>query len=169
LFFHTVPSAHTLVRWVNENAFRPLVRARPCPTFGRPVHHRGGSPLITARYFFAYPSDSTSRGTPCPPEPCREWLQVHLGCFRLSLTCPFRLLHTFPFSGQRGITPTFGYGAPHFEHRRDFNPPEQRAAQRTLLAPPPPSRLPSISWVRQLYDFLLRRFLAGTRRASPVS
>jgi len=41
LFFHTVPSANTLVRWVNENAFASIVQARPCPTFGRPVHLRG--------------------------------------------------------------------------------------------------------------------------------
>ena len=34
-------TANTLVRWVNENAFAPIVRARPCPTFGRPVHRRG--------------------------------------------------------------------------------------------------------------------------------
>ena len=39
LVFHTVPSAHTLVWWVDENAFAPIVRARPCPTFGRPVRH----------------------------------------------------------------------------------------------------------------------------------
>jgi hypothetical protein len=37
LIFRTVPSANTLVRWVNENAFAPIVRARPCPTFGRPA------------------------------------------------------------------------------------------------------------------------------------
>jgi hypothetical protein len=36
-----------------------------------------------------------------------------LARFRLSLSCPFRLLHTFTFSGPRGITPAFGYGAPH--------------------------------------------------------
>ena len=36
-----------------------------------------------------------------------------LARIRLSLSCPFRLLHTFPFSGPRGITPAFGYGAPH--------------------------------------------------------
>jgi hypothetical protein len=36
-----VPSANALVRWVNENAFAPIVQARLCPTFGRPVHHRG--------------------------------------------------------------------------------------------------------------------------------
>ena len=40
-------------------------------------------------------------------------LQVHLGCVRLSPSCPFRLLHTFPFPGQRAITPAFGYSAPH--------------------------------------------------------
>ena len=36
-----MPSANTLVRWVNENAFAFIVQARPCPTFGRPVHLRG--------------------------------------------------------------------------------------------------------------------------------
>jgi len=36
-----VPSANTLVRWVNENAFASILQARPCPTFGRPVHLRG--------------------------------------------------------------------------------------------------------------------------------
>src|SRR5450755_3060345 len=41
LFFRTVPSANTLVRWVNENAFASMVQARPCPTFGLPVHLRG--------------------------------------------------------------------------------------------------------------------------------
>jgi hypothetical protein len=45
--------------------------------------------LITARYFSSCPSDSTSRWTPCPPE-------------------------SYPrLSGQRGITPAFGYDAPH--------------------------------------------------------
>jgi len=38
LFFCTVPSANTLVRWVNENAFVFEAQTRPCPTFGRPVH-----------------------------------------------------------------------------------------------------------------------------------
>jgi hypothetical protein len=56
----------------------------------------GQPPSITARYFSAYPSDSISRWTPCPPECCyRERLQVHLGCIKLSPSCPFRLLHTF--------------------------------------------------------------------------
>jgi hypothetical protein len=66
LIFHTVPSANTLVRWVNENAFASIVQARPCPTFGRPVRLRM-APSTTARYCSANPSDSTSRWTPCPP------------------------------------------------------------------------------------------------------
>ncbi len=45
----------------------------------------GQPPSTTARCFSASPSDSRSRGTPCPP---------------------------FCSKGQRGITPAFGYGAP---------------------------------------------------------
>src|SRR5215831_15725727 len=37
LFFRPVPSANTLVRWVDEqNAFAFIRQARPCPTLGRP-------------------------------------------------------------------------------------------------------------------------------------
>src|SRR5438128_543671 len=43
----------------------------------------------------------------------KRWLQVRLGCVQLLPSCPFRLLHTFLFPGPRGITPAFGYGAPH--------------------------------------------------------
>ena len=46
LIFRTVPPANTLIRWVDENAFAPILRARPCPTFGRPVHHGDGSPRL---------------------------------------------------------------------------------------------------------------------------
>jgi hypothetical protein len=59
------------------------------------------------------------------------WLQVRLGCIRLSSPCPFRRLHTFHFSGQRGFQPRFWIQCSSSEHRRDFNPPDQRAAQRT--------------------------------------
>ena len=63
------------------------MRARPCPIFGRPVHRRGVPPLITARYFSSNPSDSGSLRTPCPPPACA--------------------------AGRQGITPAFGYSAPH--------------------------------------------------------
>src|SRR6516164_11620671 len=70
-------------------------------------------PSITARYFSSCPSDSTSRWTPCPPGPTSGGFRSALLCFRLSPSCPFRLLHTYLSPGQRGITPAFGYGAPH--------------------------------------------------------
>jgi hypothetical protein len=66
-----------------------------------------------------------------PSGDCKWWLQVRLGCIRLSPSCPFRLLHTFHFSGQRGYQPRFRIRCSSSEHRRDFNPPDQRAAQRT--------------------------------------
>ena len=47
-------------------------------------------------------------------EPRERWLQIRLGCLRLSPSCPCRLLHTFlPLHGQRGVTPAFGHSAPH--------------------------------------------------------
>src|SRR5581483_10503380 len=44
---------------------------------------------------------------------CERWLQVGLGCLRLSSSCPVRLLHTFLSPGQRGVIAAFGYGTPH--------------------------------------------------------
>ena len=38
LFFRTVPSAITLVRWVNENAFVSEVQTRPCPCPSTKLH-----------------------------------------------------------------------------------------------------------------------------------
>src|SRR5262249_44327639 len=66
-----------------------------------------------------------------PSRDCKWWLQVRLGCIRLSPSCPFRLLHTFHFSGQRGYQPRLWIRRSSSERRRDFNPPERRAAQRT--------------------------------------
>src|SRR5271166_3728056 len=81
-------------------------------------------------------------------------LQVRLGCVRLSPSCPFRLLHTALLPGQRGITPAFGYGAPHpsaegtstpLTHalpsahydpvRLPPGPPSQRTLSRSALSP----------------------------------
>src|SRR6266481_6107203 len=69
-----------------SDAFTPTVRARPNPIFGRPVHQRSPH-SITARYFSSNPSDSGSLRTPSPPA-------------------------SKP-AGRRGITPAFGYSAPH--------------------------------------------------------
>src|SRR6266403_762087 len=78
----------------------------------------GLSPSITARYFSAGPLDSTLRWTPCPPEYDKQRLQVRLGRIQLSLSCPFRRLHTFCFlRPARLLPPAFGYDAPHLSAR----------------------------------------------------
>jgi hypothetical protein len=99
--------------WVRD-AFAAIVPARPCPVFGRPVHH-GVASSITARYFSASPSDSTSRWTPCPPVVSRQLTRLRL---RLGRIRRFRLRARLDVSlsggpGQRGVTPAFGYGAPY--------------------------------------------------------
>jgi len=55
-----------------------------------------------------------------------------LACIRLSLSCPFRLLHTFHLLRPARLYPRVRIWRSSFERQRDFNPPEQRAAQRTL-------------------------------------
>jgi hypothetical protein len=53
-------------------------------------------------------------------------------CFQLSLSCPFRLLHTFPSLRPARHYPRFWIRRSSSERRRDFNPHEQRAAQHTI-------------------------------------
>jgi hypothetical protein len=72
----------------------------------------GQPPSITARYFSSCPSDSTSRWTPCPPQENNILLR------------PARHY------------PRFWIWHPSSECQRDFNPPEQCAAQRTLRRSP---------------------------------
>ena len=136
LVFRTVPSAYTLVRWVDESAFASIVQARPCPTFGRPVRH-GVAPSTTARYCSANPSDPTSRWAPCLPQFRRGGSRSTLAVsgFRLRARVGVSIPAT---CGRRGITPAFGYGPPSFGGRRDLNLPDQCAAWRTLRASPPP-------------------------------
>src|SRR4029077_1329894 len=88
-----------------SDAFAPIVRARPNPIFGRPVHQ--GSPpfdyspiLLLKPFGFRIAPDtlSSSEETPWPPRHSpRLWIQ-----------------------------------RPSSERRRDFNPPDSRAAPRTL-------------------------------------
>src|SRR6516165_4436451 len=130
MVFGTVPCANTLVRWEDENAFAPIVRARPDPTFGRPVRHRV-APSTTARYFSTCPSDSTSRWTPCPPvsgeaasgPPCRY----------PAFACVPHIGFSIPSSPRPARNyPRFRIRRPSSERRRDLNPPDHHAAQRTL-------------------------------------
>ena len=93
-----------------------------------------------------------------PSGDCKWWLQLRLGCIRLLPSCPFRLLHTFHSSGQRGYQPRFRIRCSSSEHRRDFNPPDQRAAQRTHIGLSEARGL-VLSWV-------VREGIGVTRRLS---
>ena len=64
-------------------------------------------------------------------------LQVHLGCVQLSPACPCRCLHTCHLRPARHY-PRLWIRPPSSGGRRDFNPPDQCAAWRTLRASPPP-------------------------------
>jgi len=68
-----------------------------------------------------------------------NWLQVRLGCFRLSPACPFRLLHTLLLSRPARHYPRFWIQRPSSERRGDFNPHDSCAAQRTPCASDPGS------------------------------
>ena len=140
--FSTVSPAHTLVRWGGTKcAFAPIVRARPFPIFGRPVHPRdrslrlrpGGSP---------HALQTPPRGGRPALQSFRRWLQLCLGRFQLSPSCPFRHLPYLPT-----LRPVRHY--PHLldidpwpRAERDFNPPETRAARHALRRCRPSVRPP---------------------------
>src|SRR5260370_3940714 len=127
-----------MVRCVNENAFAPIVRARPCPTFGRPVHRRGSPHRLrpgTSPHPLRIPPHG---GHPVLRSNTESGFRVHLGCIKLSLSCPFRLLHTFSLLRPARHYSRLWIQRPSSGRRRDFNPPEQCAAQRTLCRCPTP-------------------------------
>ncbi len=96
-----------------SNAFAPILRARPNPIFGRPVHQGSPpfdySPILLLRPFgFRITPDTLPSGA------------LRANGFRFVLAVSgFRLRARLDFSipscspGQRGITPAFGYSAPH--------------------------------------------------------
>ena len=132
-----MPTANTLVRWVNENAFAPIVRARPCPTFGRPVHRRGSPHRLRPGT-----SPHTLR---IPPHGGHPVLRSNAESgFRFTLAVSsYRFRARLGFSIPSLSSPAsevlarFWIQRPSSERRRDFNPPEQCAAQRTLRIGPP--------------------------------
>jgi hypothetical protein len=120
-----VPSANTLVRWVNENAFAFTVQARPCPTFGRPVHLRGSPHRLqpgTSPHALRIPPHD---GHPALQELQSGGSRSALVCFRLSPSCPFRPLHAFHSSRPARHYPRFWIRRSSSERRRDLNPPDQ--------------------------------------------
>ena len=91
-----------------------------------------GFPIDYGPVLLRRPFGFPSRWTPCPPKYDKQWLQLRLGCIRLSLSCPFRRLHTFCFLRPARNYPRLWIWRPSFERQRDLNPPEQRAAQHAL-------------------------------------
>jgi len=69
-----------------DSAFFAIVPTRPCPLFGRPVHRRDGS--------HRFRPEASPQALRIPPR----------GGHPALLDTP---------RGQRGVTPAFGYGAPH--------------------------------------------------------
>src|SRR6266581_2259740 len=58
------------------------------------------------------------------PSGVRQAAAPGLGYIQLSLSCPFRRLHTFCFlRASEAITPHFWIWRPSSERQRDFNPP----------------------------------------------
>ena len=118
LFFRTVPPALTLVNgWVNENAFAPKQQARPCPTNGLTGSSRGFPHRLRP--------GTSPQALQIPSRDGHPALRsVASGGFRFALAVSgFRLRARLDvsipsaFFGQRGITPAFGYGAPHLSAR----------------------------------------------------
>ena len=86
-----MPSANTLVRWVNENAFASIVHDLAPPLADRFIV--GAAPIDYGPVLLLMPFGFHLAMNTLPSREMRK-------------TYP-------PLSGQRGITPAFGYGAPH--------------------------------------------------------
>ena len=92
-----------------SNAFAPILRARPCPIFGRPVHPGSPpidySPILLLKPFGFRITPDTLSSSEISRWPARHYPRLWI---------------------QR----------PSSERRRDFNPPDSCAAQRTVWKSP---------------------------------
>ena len=112
-----MPSANTLVRWVNESAFVSIVQTRPCPTFGRPVHLWGSPHRLrpgTSPHALRIPSRD---GHPALRSNASSGSSSALAVSGFRLRARLDICIPSASFGQRGITPAFGYGAPHSSAR----------------------------------------------------
>ncbi len=126
-----------------SNAFVPIVRTRPCPIFGRPVHPRVApidySPILLLKPFgFRIAPNTLSSGKP-QEDGFRSVLAV--SGFRLCARLDFSIPSFFSQPARH--YPRLWIKHPSSERWRDFNPHDSCAAQRTLcplLTSPPRSR-----------------------------
>src|SRR5271167_3159524 len=134
-----------------SNAFAPIVRARPDPIFGRPVHP-GSPPIDYSPILLRIPFGFHLAADTLSSEARRSVASGPSCLFPAFAFVPQRLLHTFLSLRPARHYPRFWIRRSSSERRRDFNPPDSCAAQRTLRADPPlPAALVlSVSWVRHL-------------------
>src|ERR1700726_4242589 len=120
-----------------SNAFVPIVRTRPCPIFGRPVHPRVApidySPILLLRPFgFRIAPNTLPSGKP-QEDGFRSVLAV--SGFRLCARLDFSIPSFFSQPARH--YPRLRIQRPSSERRGDFNPHDSCAAQRTLRGSPP--------------------------------
>ena len=103
--------------WVDENAFASIVQARPVPPLAdqfivgvAPIDY--GPVLLHKPFRFHLTMDTVPSGV-LPNSGFRSTLAV--SGFRLRARLGFSIPSAL--SGQRGVAPAFGYGAPHSSAR----------------------------------------------------
>ena len=151
-----MPPANTLVRWVNECAFTFIMQARPCPTFGRPVHLRGSPHRLRP--------GTSPHALRIPPRGGHPAIRSHL------------------LSGRRGVTPAFGYDTPHPGARGTLTllihalPSAHYALLRLLTRLPPGLRFTnlyqSLRWMwatNRVRPLLLQRSSRASHLAAPAA
>ena len=145
---------------MDENAFATILQARPCPTFGRPVHLRGGPHRLrpgTSPQALRIPPRG---GHPALRSPTRAGSRSPLAVSRFPFRARLELSIPLSHFGQRGITPAFGYDALHPSARgtstltinalpgaqyQSVRLPTSAQQRATVLpcAPPPTMTIPS--------------------------
>ena len=171
MVFCTVPSANTLVRWVDERRLRLHSAGSTLPHLWPTGSSRGGPHRLRP--------GTSPHALRIPPRDGHPALRVTRGGSRSPLAVSgFRLRARVGFSIPSSPRPARNYPRfrirrPSSGRRRDLNPPDHHAAQRTLrrlrrsrgftggFSPPFPGSL-SRSWLRTL-----RGRLGGGYQSNP--
>jgi hypothetical protein len=152
MVFRTVPPANTLIRWVDERRLRPH-SAGSTRSHLRPTGSSRGGPHRLR-------PGTSPHALRIPPRGGHPALRVPRGGFRPPLAVSgFRLRARVGFAIPSSPRPARHYPRvrirrPSSGRRRDLNPPDHHAAQRTLWgAPIPcgPSRRASVSFARRYH------------------
>src|SRR5262249_30113527 len=130
MVFCTVPPANTLIRWVDERRLRPHSAGSTLPHLWPTGSSRGGPHRLRP--------GTSPHALRIPPHGGHPALRVMRGGCRSPLAVSgFRLRARLGFSIPSSPRPARNYPRfwirhPSFGRRRDLNPPDHPAAQRTL-------------------------------------